>query len=70
MNKRCHNYAQMMNFNDKLIERYLRDEMDTEEKIYFYDKIKTHPLIKARAELISALVRGVKRLGKKMPKIR
>ncbi len=51
-------------FDDR-IERFLRGDMNAEEEACFKEEIKTNPLLKARAEVISALVRGMKRKGRK-----
>lgn len=50
---------------DDRIERFLRGDMNAEEETCFKEEIKTNPLLKARAETISALVRGMKRKGRK-----
>lgn len=50
---------------DDRIERFLRGDMNAEEEACFKEEIKTNPLLKARAEAISALVRGMKRKGRK-----
>lgn len=50
---------------DDRIERFLRGDMNAEEETCFKEEIKTNPQLQARAEAISALVRGMKRKGRK-----
>lgn len=46
---------------DEMIERFLRNEIDANEKRHFKVLIKTNPIFKLYAETISALVYRVKK---------